>query len=126
MVEAVVNDISNQSIAGSQEFIVNKSSVMAGIRPESYGNQTDKETKVELVTVNTTGIEAPTVPVTVEFFKRTWVEIREQSPDDGLFYYVSKPSDALVTSTSVTTNELGRATTWFTPKRVVHIKYVQR
>ncbi len=116
MVEAVVNDISNQSIAGSQEFVVNKSGVLAGIRPESYGNQTDKEAKVELVTVDPNGVEKPSTPVTVEFFKRTWNEIREQSPDDGLFYYVSKPSDALVSSTSVMTNELARATASFTPK----------
>lgn len=116
MVEAVVNDISNQSIAGSEEFIVHKAGVFAGIRPESYGNRTDSDAKVELVTVDTSGVERPSTPVTVEFFKRTWQEIREQSPDDGLFYYTSKPSDALVYSTTVTTNELARATASFVPK----------
>ncbi len=116
MVEAVVNDISNQSVAGSQEFIVNKSSVMAGIRPESYGNQTDKEATVEIVSVDPKGVEVPSTPVNVEFFKRTWNEIREQNPDDGQFYYVSKPQDSLVSTATVTTNELARATASFTPK----------
>lgn len=114
-VEAVVNDINNQSIAASREFIVHKAGLYAGIRPESYGNQSGKEARVEIATVDMKGNEVPGTPVAVEFYKRTWETIREKNPDDGQFYYTSKPSDTLVSSTTVTTDSLGRTKASFTP-----------
>jgi len=115
VVEATVNDISNQSIAGSQEFIVNKAGLYAGLRPVSYANQSGKEAQVEIVTVDVKGKEVSNTPVSVEFYKRTWETIREQNPDDGQFYYTSKPNDSLVSNTTVTTDTLGRAIASFTP-----------
>ncbi len=115
VVEAVVNDINNQSIAGSKAFTVNKAGLYVGLHPESYGNQSGKEAKVEVVVVDVKGKEVADVPVTLDFYKRTWDTVREKNPDDGLFYNISKPSDALVSSAGVTTNSLGRATASFTP-----------
>lgn len=115
VVEAVVNDINNQSIAGSQEFTVNKAGLYVGLRPVSYANQSGKEAQVEVVSVDLKGNEAANTPVSVEFYKRTWETVREQNPDDGLFYYTSKPSDSLVSNTTVTTDSLGRAVASFTP-----------
>lgn len=115
IIEATVNDINNQSVAASQEFIVHKAGLYAGLRPVSYANQSGKESQVEVVTVDMKGKEVPNVPVAIEFYKRTWETIREKNPDDGLFYYTSKPNDALVSSTTVTTDSLGRATASFTP-----------
>lgn len=115
VVEATVNDINNQSIAGSQEFIVHKAGLYAGLRPVSYANQSGKEAQVEIVTVDVKGKEVPNTPVSVEFYKRTWETIREKNPDDGQFYYTSKPNDSLVSNTTVTTDALGRAIGSFTP-----------
>jgi len=115
VVEATVNDINNQSIAASQEFIVHKASLYSGLRPISYANQSGKEAQVEVVTVDMKGKEVPNTPVSIEFYKRTWETIREKNPDDGLFYYTSKPSDSLVSNATVTTDSLGRATASFTP-----------
>lgn len=115
VLEATVNDISNQSVTGSQEFIVNKAGLYVGLRPVSYANQSGKEVQVEIVTVDEKGKEMPNTPVSVEFYKRTWETIREKNPDDGQFYYTSKPNDSLVSNTSVTTDVLGRATASFTP-----------
>lgn len=109
VVEAVVIDINNQSIAASHEFTVHKGELYTGLRPVSYANQSGKEAQVELVTVDLRGKEVANTPVTVEFYKRTWETIREKNPDDGLFYYTSKPSDTLVSETSLTTDSLGRA-----------------
>lgn len=115
VVEAVVNDINNQSIAGSQEFTVNKAGLYVGLRPVSYANQSGKEAQVEVVSVDLKGNEATNTPVSIEFYKRTWETVREQNPDDGLFYYTSKPSDSLVSNTTVTSDSLGRAVASFTP-----------
>ncbi|MBI3379348.1 Ig-like domain-containing protein [Candidatus Gottesmanbacteria bacterium] len=115
VLEATVNDISNQSVAASEEFTVHKGELYAGLRPVSYGNQSGKETSVEVVTVDLKGKEAANIPVAIEFYKRSWETIREKNPDDGLFYYTSKPNDSLVSKTSVTTNSLGRGIASFTP-----------
>ena len=115
VVEAVVNDISNQSIAGSERFSVHKAGVFAGIHPLSYANTSGKEAKVEIVTVDTKGNELSSIPVALEFYKRTWLSVREKNPDDGVFYYTSKASDALVSTSSVTTDTLGRAVGSFVP-----------
>lgn len=115
IVEATVNDINNQSIAASREFTVHKGVLYVGLRPVSYSNQSGKEVKIELVTVDLKGNEVPDVPVAVEIYKRTWETVREQNSDDGLFYYTSKSSDFPVSTTNVTTDSLGRATATFTP-----------
>ncbi len=125
-VEAVVNDINNQSIAASQEFIVHKSSMYVGLHPASYANESNKEAKVEIVTVDLKGKETPNIPVSVEFYKRTWDTVREKNPDDGLFYYVSKPTDSLITTSTVTTDSLGRAIASFTPTEGGTIKAVAK
>ena len=116
LVEAIVNDFNNQSIAASQEFSVHKGELYAGLRPVSYANRSGKEAQVEVVTVDLKGSEVQNTPVLIEFYKRTWETVREKNPDDGQFYYTSKPSDSLVSSTTVTTNSLGRAFASFTPK----------
>jgi len=116
LVEATVNDINNQSIAASQEFTVHKGGLYVGLRPVSYANQSGKEARVEMVTVDLKGSEVPNTPVSIEFYKRTWETVREKNPDDGIFYYTSKPSDSLVTSMVVTTDSLGRGIASFTPQ----------
>ena len=116
LVEATVNDINNQSIASSHEFTVHKGGLYAGLRPVSYANRSGKKTQVEVVTVDLKGEEVSNTPVTVEFYKRTWETIREKNPDDGMFYYTSKPSDSLVENMVVTTDSLGRTSASFTPE----------
>lgn len=126
VVEAIVNDINNQSIAGSQEFIVHKAGLHVGLKPVSYANQSGKEAQVEIVTVDARGKEVPNTPVSIEFYKRTWETIREKNPDDGQFYYTSKAHDSLVSSTTVTTDALGRAIASFTPSEGGTFKVVAK
>ncbi|MGE5041334.1 MAG: Ig-like domain-containing protein [Candidatus Levyibacteriota bacterium] len=121
---ANINDISNQYVAGSSVFTVHKAGIQVGLKPQSYGNSSGQETKVELVTVDTSGKEVPQTPVTVEFYKRTWETVREQNPDDGMFYYTSKPSDSLVDTKKVTTDSFGHATASFTPSEAGTYKVV--
>lgn len=115
VVEAVVNDVNNQSIAASKEFTVHKGELYAGLRPTSYANQAGQDARVEIVTLDINKKRTVDIPVAVEFYKRTWETIREKNPDDGLFYYTSKPTDTLIASSQVTTDALGRATASFTP-----------
>lgn len=115
ILEATVKDLNNQAIAASKEFTVHRSGLYVGLRPTRYSNQINKEVQVEIVTVDLNEKEVANIPVQVDFYKRTWETVREKNPDDGRFYYTSKPSDAHVASAQVTTDILGRATASFTP-----------
>lgn len=115
-VEGIVNDLSNQSIAGSDIFTVNKGGLYVGLKPSSYSNTAGEKAQVEIVVLDLKQNTVVNTPVDLNFYKRTWETVREQNPDDGVFYYTSKSIDTLVESTSVTTDSLGRAIGSFTPK----------
>ncbi|HUW21212.1 MAG TPA: Ig-like domain-containing protein [Candidatus Bathyarchaeia archaeon] len=114
-IEATVSDESNQVIAGSDDFLAHKGSLYLGLRPQSYTNRMDKEVQVEVVIVDSQGKEKSDVPVTVEFYKRTWNSVKEKNPDDGQFYWVSKPKDNLVATQEAVTGSTGRTGAAFTP-----------
>jgi len=116
IVEAVVSDINNQSSAASKDFIVHKAGIYAGVHSANYANQSGTPSTVDIVTVDTKGQEIPNTSVSVTFYKRTWEEVREKNPDDGNFYYVSKPTDTEVAKTDVTTDAKGYGNASFTPK----------
>ncbi len=114
-VEATVTDASNQAIAASQQFVVRKSDMRAGIKAKQYVNKAGEEAKVEVVALNKSDKETGNQKISLTFYKRTWETVREKNPDDGIFYYVSKPHDTMVSKTEVTTDNLGRAAGSFVP-----------
>lgn len=115
VIEATVNDLNNQVIAASQTITVHKAAIYAGVHPTDYGNQSGNPATVEVVTVDDKGIEVPSTDVVLSFYKRTWETVREQNPDDGNFYYTSKPSDTLITTQTITTDGQGYGKAAFTP-----------
>jgi len=115
VIEATVTDVNNQAIASSQTITANKAALYAGLHPSNYENEAGNSASVDIVTVDDKGIEVPNTPVSVSFYKRTWETVRELNPDDGNFYYTSKPSDSLITTTAVSTDAQGHGTASFTP-----------
>ncbi len=115
IVAASVSDQSNQAVGSSGEYIIHQGGIYVGLHPESYGSKSGQESKVGVVTVLPNGNEAPNTPVSIEFYKRTWDTVRQQDPSSGQYIYVSNPHDTLVSSTSVTTDNLGYSAASFTP-----------
>lgn len=114
--EAVVEESqSNQVIASSHEFTIHQGAIQVGLKPERYSTQAGEEARVEIVTLDNDGNEQGNTPVSLAFFKRTWQSVKEENPDDGHFYWVSKPSDELISATEVITGERGREMAVFTP-----------
>lgn len=114
--EAVVNDINNQKIAGSTYFIVHKSKLYVGLKPNSYSHSVNNESKVDVVAVDFQGKEIKSQPVKIEIYKRTWETIREKNPDDGRFYYRNRTIDSFVEGKDLVTNDYGQTSVSFIPK----------
>ena len=116
-VEANVTDKSNQVAYGSSQFIVHKGDFYIGVRPANYINSPNEKVNIELVTVNKSGKEDEDKNISVSFYRRTWDSVQEKDPEDGNFYWVSKPKDTLVDEqTVVTSGTTARALATFTPK----------
>lgn len=115
VLEAVVNDVSNQSIAASNTFSVYKAGIYAGLSPERYGGKASEEQKISVVTVNVDGQEVPHQKVNLTFAKRNWESIRVQDPDTGEFRYKSTMTDVVKNTQSIETDDLGYGKASFTP-----------
>ncbi|MBI4130548.1 Ig-like domain-containing protein [Candidatus Roizmanbacteria bacterium] len=115
--EAVVTDQSNQAIGASGEFVVHQAGVHVGLKPERYSGRAGEESRVEVVAIDIDGKEQANIPVAISVFRRIWNSVREKNPDDGQFYWVSKPTDEPISSFTVTTGQEGRATASFTPSQ---------
>jgi len=114
--EAVVGDTkANQVIANTREFEVYQAAVQVGIKPQRYSGESGEESKVDVVTLGTSGQELGNTSVFLSFYKRTWDYIKEEDPDTGEFFWTNKPTDTLVSESTVVTNEYGRAEGVFTP-----------
>ena len=114
--QVVIDDKQHQAIANSQEFVVHKSGIEVGVKPENYGGQVGKESRVEIVTLDIDGKELPNTPAKVSFYQRKWNSIREKNPNDGNYYWTSTPEDTLLSSSDIVTGELGHAFASFTPE----------
>ena len=115
-IEANVTDKSNQVAYGSSQFIVHKGDYYIGVRPSNYINSPNEKVNVELVTVNKSGIEDGDKNLSVSFYRRTWTSVKEKDPEDGNFYWVSKPNDTLVGEQNVVTDKAtARALATFIP-----------
>ncbi len=117
VLEAVVNDLSNQSIAASNVFTVHKAEIMTGLSPDKYGGNAGEEQSVSLVTVDISGKEIPKSSVNLSFIRRQWDSVRVQDPETGNFIYKSTKIDTVVSNQSITTDDKGYATAKFTPDK---------
>ena len=87
-----------------------------GVKPRRYSGKSEEENIFDIVSLTNDGEELAELPVSVFFYKRDWNTVKEIDPDDGRFYWVSKPSDTLIESTTVATDEIGRASVAFIPE----------
>jgi uncharacterized protein YfaS (alpha-2-macroglobulin family) len=110
VLEVDITDKNNQVVSGHASVLVHKSDVYVGVRSDSFGVQAGEKAKVNLITLTKDGLPAPNVRTTVTLLSRKYNVIKEKGVD-GEYYYTNKNEDTKLSSSSVTTDEKGKADT---------------
>ncbi len=114
--EVTVTDVNNQEVSNRTEVIVHKGLYYVGLRPERYVGQAGRENGVNLITVDWASEPAPHREVTLVFAEHNWYSVRKQA-EDGRYYWESSVEDVPVFTTTVESDDEGRATVSFTPAK---------
>jgi uncharacterized protein YfaS (alpha-2-macroglobulin family) len=112
--EVSVTDASDQSVSARTEAVVHKSDYYLGVAPQDYVGAVGSEMKFDVISVDWQGQPVGNKVVTASFNQRQWFTTQEED-QYGTRTFTSVPSDTLVTTTTVTTDVSGKATTSFTP-----------
>lgn len=113
-IEATVTDVNDQSVSNRTSPIVHQGLFYIGLRPGQYVGQVGQEQVVEIRTVDWEGGPVGSVPLTVTFSQREWLNVQEED-EYGNLYWTWAPSDTVVFSRTVTTDRSGQATASFIP-----------
>ncbi|HID65352.1 MAG TPA: hypothetical protein EYP49_21755, partial [Anaerolineae bacterium] len=114
-IEAAVTDINDQQVASRTEAIVHKGLFYIGLAPRAYVGKVGEEQKVDIITVDWDSEPVTEKDLTVVFYRHRWYSVREEG-EDGRFYWKSTVEDTPVLTTTVTTDEEGKAVAAFTPE----------
>lgn len=115
-IEVSVTDVNNQQVSNRTDVIVHKGLFYIGLRPENYVGQAGKSAEVEIITVDWESEAHPNQELTVVFNEHNWYSVQVQA-DDGGFYWESQVEDTPVFTTTVTTDDEGKATADFVPEK---------
>jgi hypothetical protein len=115
-IDVAVTDINNQEVASQAEAIVHKGLFYVGLRPERYVNTANKESQVNLLVVDWQSEPVPDQEVELVFAEHNWYSVQRQY-EDGSFYWDSVVENVPVFTTTVTSDQDGRATAAFTPAK---------
>lgn len=108
IVEATIADANNQEVSARTEVVVHKGERYVGLRPERYVARTGEAATVDLVVVDKDRKPMANSPVSVSFYNRKWLSVKEKQPD-GTYLWSSKPEDTPIGSQQVTTDASGKA-----------------
>ncbi|MDY7077396.1 MAG: Ig-like domain-containing protein, partial [Chloroflexota bacterium] len=114
--EVTVTDVNNQEVSNRTEAVVHKGLYYIGLRPERYVGQVDAENSVNVITVDWDSAPSPGQELTVVFAEHNWYSVRKQA-EDGHYYWESTVEDVPVFTTTVTTDDEGRAVVDFIPEK---------
>ena len=114
--EASITDPSNQEVSGRTSAIVHKGLFYIGLAPQEYIGMVSRESKVNVITVDSKSVTVTNVPVTVVFLEEKWYNVQQQA-EDGRFYWQWKLEETPVYTTTVTTDAAGTAVAAFTPDK---------
>jgi uncharacterized protein YfaS (alpha-2-macroglobulin family) len=113
--EVTVTDVNNQEVSNRSEAVVHKGLYYIGLRPERYVGQVGEENRVDLITVDWASDPSPGREVRAVFAEHKWYSVRKEA-EDGRFYWESVVENVPVFTTTVTTDQDGKATVGFTPE----------
>ncbi|HDD24905.1 MAG TPA: hypothetical protein ENF52_05670, partial [Chloroflexi bacterium] len=113
--EVTVTDVNHQQVSNRTDAVIHKGMYYIGMRPQSYVGQVDKESAVEIITVDWAGDPSAGRSLEVTAGKRTWYSVKKQM-EDGRYYWESVTEDTPVYTTTVTSDANGEAVVHFTPQ----------
>ena len=114
--EASVTDVSHQEVSGRSSVLVHKGLFYIGLAPQQYVGSTDRESKVDVITVDSKSVQVPYIPLQLVFLRQTWYNVQQQA-SDGRFYWEWQLQETPVHTTTVTTDATGKAVAQFTPDK---------
>jgi len=115
-IEASVTDINNQQVSSRTEAVIHKGLFYIGLAPRAWVGTVGEEQQVDIITVDWESEPVAGVPLTVTFFEHKWYSVQEKA-EDGRFYWTSKVEDTPVLTTTVTTDDEGKAVVAFVPEK---------
>jgi len=115
-IEAAVTDVNNQQVASRTDAIVHKGLFYIGLAPQAYVGKVGEEQKVDVITVDWDSQPVPDRDLTVVVYEHKWYSVWEEG-EDGRFYWKSTVEDTPVLTTTVTTDQEGKAVAAFTPEK---------
>jgi hypothetical protein len=90
--EAVVTDLTRQSIAARTTTIVHRGEYYIGIKPSTTFTKEGEEVKIKVITVNSEGVVIPGNNLELRVLKREWYSKREARPG-GRWSLISEKED---------------------------------
>ncbi|GAH69301.1 unnamed protein product, partial [marine sediment metagenome] len=78
--EAVVTDLTRQSIAARTTAVVHRGEYYIGIKPSTTFTKEGEEVKIKVITVNSEGVVIPGKNLELRVLKRVWYSKREARP----------------------------------------------
>ena len=92
LVEAVVTDLTRQSIASRAAAVIHRGEYYIGIKPSTTFTKEGEEVKIKVIALSPEGEPAPGKRLELRILKREWYSRREELPG-GRTRYVSEKED---------------------------------
>ena len=113
--EANVTDLNNQVVSQRTSAIVHKGEYYIGIASEGRLAEAGETVTMDLLTVNWESEPVTDVEMDVVVMEHRWYSVREQAAN-GRAYWTWTTEDVPIYTTTVTTDDAGKAQTTFVPE----------
>jgi hypothetical protein len=115
-IDITITDLNNQEVASQATAIVHKGLFYVGLRPERYVDRVNQESRVNVLVVDWESQPVPDQEVEIVFAEHNWYSVQQQY-EDGSFYWDSVVETIPIFTTTVTSDQDGRAVASFTPSK---------
>ena len=115
-IEASVTDINAQQVSNRTATIVHKGEFYIGVSPRGNLTEVGKDKPIDLLTVDWNGEPVGDVELKVTLMEHRWYSVRRQA-EDGRYYWDWIVEDIPVETSTVTTDDQGRAIAAFIPPK---------
>ena len=113
--EANISDLSGQSVSQRTSVIVHKGAFYIGVAPRGRIARVGEHKSIDLLTVDWDSQPQKSVPLQVVVLEHRWYSVREQA-ESGEYYWTWNTEDVPLYTTTVTTDDAGRAEIAYTPE----------
>jgi uncharacterized protein YfaS (alpha-2-macroglobulin family) len=115
-IEASVTDINAQQVSNRTATIVHRGEFYIGVAPRGNLTEVGEEKPIDLLTVDWNGEPVAEVELVVTLMEHRWYSVRRQA-EDGRYYWDWTVEDIPVETSTVTTDDQGRAVATFVPPK---------